>query len=178
MLAACRETLFVLFLRLFPGFVVYRSPISLTVSPKTGLVYVANPGKHRIEAFTPDGHWEPSLSGGSESTDVTGFAGCCNPVSILALENGRLVTAEKSITRVKVLHPDGRLEWIVAGPEILETKPANIPQLADLPGRTVSENNARPVSIAIVGKSSLLVFDPVLRIVRYFVPLNIQKNGT
>lgn len=161
----------------FRGFVVFRSPIALTVSPTTGIVYVANPGRHRIEAFTQDGYWEASLSWESASSDITGFAGCCNPVDIVCLDDGRLVTAEKSITRVKVLHPGGKLDWIVAGPGLLDTRPKNIPQLSDWMLRSVSDNNDRPVFIAAIDREAILVFDPVLRIVRCFMPSSVSKES-
>lgn len=161
----------------FQGFVVLRSPISLTVSPKTGLLYVTNPGKHRIEAFTQQGHWEPSLCWGTESSDVTGFTGCCNPVSIIALKDGKIATVEKSINRVKVYFPNGTLDCVVAGPDMLDIKPNNIPQLDAMPFRTVDENNGTPVSIAFVENEAVLIFDPVFRIVRYLRRTDLQNSN-
>lgn len=160
----------------FHGFVVMQSPITLTVSPKTGLLHVANPGRHRIEVFTQDGYWEPSLCWGTGSAELAGFAGCCNPTSILALEDGRIVTAEKSVTRVKVYFPDGKLDRIVAGPELLDTKPGNIPQINSLPFRTINESNEKPVFISYVGKDSILVCDPVFHVVRYFTPIHRESS--
>lgn len=153
----------------FEGFAVFNAPMTLTVSPANGLLYVANPGKHRIEAFTQDGYWEPSLGWGHASTDLLGFAGCCNPVALATLRDGRIVTAEKSIPRVKIFRKDRRLDCIVAGPEILGVKPANIPQLESV--RTVADNNERPFFIAPVENDTVLVFDPVWKIVRYCKPI-------
>lgn len=152
----------------FPGFVVYRSPISMSFSPKTGLLYVANPGRHHVEAFTQDGHWEASLSWGGASAGIVGFSGCCNPVDLDVLDDGRIVTAEKSVTRVKILRPDGKLDTVVAGPDVLESKPIGIPELESLPNRNISQNNDQPVMIAVLEDNSILVFDPVLKIVRRF----------
>lgn len=152
----------------FPGFVVYRSPISMSFSPKTGLLYVTNPGRHHVEAFTQDGHWESSLSWGGASAGIVGFSGCCNPVDLDVLDDGRIVTAEKSVSRVKILRPDGKLDTVVAGPDVLEFKPNGIPELESVPNRSVSQNSDQPVMIAALKDDSILVFDPVLKIVRCF----------
>ena len=58
-----------------------------------GLLRVANPGMHRIEAFTFDGHLE--FSWGKRGLGVEAFCGCCNPSNIAILPDGRVVTAEK-----------------------------------------------------------------------------------
>ncbi len=157
----------------FPGFVVFKSPISLTVSKKTGLLLVTNPGKHRIEAFTQDGHWEPSQSWGDASADLDGFAGCCNPVALASLSDGRTVTAEKSILRVKVYQTNRKLDWIVAGPSTLTNPPSNIPTPENF--RTVAANSDRPILIAAISDDRIVVFDPVLRICRLFLPTPTER---
>lgn len=152
----------------FGGFIVFKAPMTLTVSQKTGLLHIANPGLHRIETFTPDGHWEPSLSWQNNSADVTGFCGCCNPAALDTLRDGRIVTSEQDVVRVKVYRRDGRLDCVVAGPEILRRKPLNVPQLQDLP--PLAEIDKTPVFIAALGNDHVMAFDPVWRIVRQFVP--------
>ncbi len=157
----------------FGGLVVFQAPVSLTVSQKTGLLHVANPGQHRIETFTPEGHWESSLSWQSNSAGVTGFAGCCNPVGLDTLADGRIVTVEKDIMRVKIYRPDGRLDCVVAGPEILGRKPQSIPQLAAI--TPSSEDEKRTVFVAALENGNVLVFDPLWRIVRLFSPDRSEK---
>ncbi len=152
----------------FGGFVVYLAPISITVSQKTGLLHVANPGRHRIETFSVEGHWEPSLSWQGDSASVTSFAGCCNPVGLDTLHDGRIVTSEKDVTRVKVYKPDGRLDCVVAGPEILGKKPRNIPQLEEM--TSSSEDEKRAVFVAALENDHVVVFDPLWRIARLFTP--------
>lgn len=160
----------------FPGFAVYLSPISLTVSPKNGLLYIANPGKHRVEAFTQDGIWEPSLSWGNASAELSGFVGCCNPVGLVALEDGRIMTAEKSLLRIKVFQRDGTLDQVVAGPDTLESKPDGISALDAIPARTITQNNEQPVFFGVTGTGTVIVFDPVYKVLRRFVPLSQQDR--
>jgi hypothetical protein len=156
----------------FPGFSVYLSPITLTVSRKTGLIHVTNPGQHRVETFTSDGYWEPSLSWGNASGDLAGFVGCCNPVSISTLSDGRIVTAEKFVTRVKVFYSHiqrgmgRRLDCVVAGPEVLDRQPPNIPQLVSF--HLPASEAGRPVWVTTRG-NDVIVFDPTMRVLRYFI---------
>ena len=159
----------------FPGFVVFSSPISLTVSKTTGLIFVANPGMHRLEVFTPDGHWEPSLSWGKASADLIGFTGCCNPVCVVSLSDGRIVTAEKTENlRVKVFSANLKLDWVVAGPELLTRPPPNIP----LPNnfRTVVADSDRPIKVAAIAEDRIVVYDPDLRLFRLFLPTHQNRK--
>lgn len=164
----------------FSGFSVHLSPITLAVSPKTGLIHITNPGQFRVETFTPEGHWEPSLSWGNTSSgDFAGFSGSCNPVSIAVLADGRIVTAEKFITRVKVFHAHLRkgnarhFDCIVAGPELLDKQPPNIPQLFSF--RLPASETGRSVFIT-TRENDVVVFDPVMRVIRYFTALSVPKE--
>lgn len=80
-----------------------------------GLVRITNPGRHRIETYTRDGDLE--LGWGRPGVALDAFCGCCNPVALALLPDGRCVTAEKGLPRVKVHGADGRLESVVAGPD-------------------------------------------------------------
>lgn len=82
-----------------------------------GLLWVVNPGKHRIEAYNPDGTKE--LSWGETSMNVEGFCGCCNPVYFARLPDGRFVTSEKGLNRIKIYSATGKFLGVVAGPEQL-----------------------------------------------------------
>ncbi len=160
----------------FEGFAIFLAPIRMAFSPTTGLLYVSNPGYHRIEVFTTDGYWESSLSWENASSDVAGFCGCCNPVSLACLPDGRIVTAEKEIHRVKVYKSDGQLDCVVAGPEILDSPPRDLP-LSDLtlprptapdmvsPSLFVQDRN---FFVAALPDNAVLVFDPLTRLVRSF----------
>jgi hypothetical protein len=82
-----------------------------------GLLWVVNPGKHRIEAYKPDGTLE--LSWGETGMNVEGFCGCCNPVYFTRLPDGRFVTSEKGLNRIKIYSATGKFLGVVAGPEHL-----------------------------------------------------------
>jgi hypothetical protein len=100
--------------RNIPGFVVPSPYFDVELHPD-GLLRVTNPGRHQIEAYTIEGDLE--LSWGRASASLDGFCGCCNPINLALLADGRFVTCEKGIPRVKVYEVDGTLESVVAGPE-------------------------------------------------------------
>ena len=102
--------------RNIPGFVVPSPYFGLAVAPD-GLLRVANPGRHRIEAYTFDGDFE--FAWGTPSFRIEGFCGCCNPVSFAILPNESFVTCEKGLLRVKIYEPDGTFKAVVAGPDQL-----------------------------------------------------------
>jgi hypothetical protein len=97
------------------GFIVPSPYLDLGVGAD-GLLWVVNPGRHRLEAYTADGdiqnYW------GEESLGVKGFCGCCNPIHFARLPDGRFVTSEKGLPRVKVYSAKGDFEGVVAGPEL------------------------------------------------------------
>lgn len=99
--------------RSIPGFLVPSPYFDLAVT-RDGLLRVVNPGRGRIEAYTFDGDLE--FWWGTQSTDIKGFCGCCNPVNFALLPNGGFVTAEKGLVRVKVYNSDGGFVGVVAAP--------------------------------------------------------------
>ena len=48
---------------------------------------------------------------------ITGFCGCCNPINLALLPDGRYVTCEKGLPRVKIYSERGEFESVVAGAE-------------------------------------------------------------
>jgi len=99
--------------RKIPGFVI-TSPYFDLVMGKDGLLRVVNPRALRIEAYTARGDLE--LAWGKPAPTIDGFFGCCNPAHLAVLPDGRIVTAEKGIPRVKVYSADGKFQCVVAGP--------------------------------------------------------------
>lgn len=65
---------------------------------------VANPGRRRIETWSPDGKMIYAF--GEPGTAPGAFCGCCNPSHIVIVPNG-IVTAEKGINRIKILNREG-----------------------------------------------------------------------
>ncbi len=97
-----------------PGFVL-PSPFLEVELHRDGLLRVANPGRHLVEAFTFDG--DRATAWGKASMGIQGFCGCCNPVALATLPDGRFVTCEKGLPRVKVYSQEGDFESVIAGVE-------------------------------------------------------------
>jgi hypothetical protein len=100
--------------RNIPGFTV-PSPFFDIELHQDGLLRVNNPGRHRVEAYTVEGDFV--LGWGRASAAIDGFCGCCNPINLALLPDGRFVTCEKGLPRVKVYAVDGTFESVVAGTE-------------------------------------------------------------
>jgi hypothetical protein len=107
---------------------------------RDNLLWVTNPGNHRIEAYTFDGHLEASW--GEASFGIGGFCGCCNPSYFTILPDGRFVTSEKGLARVKVNSAKGAFESVVAGADAfskyfqnVNSLPAALDVAADSTGR-------------------------------------------
>ena len=155
-----------------PGILVPSPHFDLTVVAD-GLLAVVNPGRHRIETYTPDG--ELTSWWGRASNAVEGFAGCCNPTDIAILPDGRFVTSEKGLERVKVYRRDGQFEGVVAAPAFFEAAgwvhTSGEQAEADLSG----------LDLATDSKGRVLVLDPVTRTVWIFaarVPPAPRPSGT
>ncbi|HNU99009.1 MAG TPA: hypothetical protein PKK20_03630 [Verrucomicrobiota bacterium] len=97
-----------------PGFVL-PSPFLDVEWHRDGLLRVNNPGRHRVELYTASGDLE--LAWGKPTAAIDGFCGCCNPIHLATLPDGRCVTCEKGLRRVKVYSALGEFESVVAGPE-------------------------------------------------------------
>jgi len=130
-----------------PGFLI-PSPHFDVAAARDGLLRVANPGRHTIEVYTPDGDLE--LEWGRASIGIDGFSGCCNPTDIAVLEDGSVVTSEKGLPRVKVYDPQGTLQCVVAGAEAFPEDAVGLDLAVDSGGR-------------------ILVLDPTDASVRIFV---------
>lgn len=100
--------------RKVPGLVLPSPFLDVEVG-NDGLLRVNNAGRHRVETYTRDGDLE--LSWGRPGVAIDSFCGCCNPIALALLPDGRCLTAEKGLPRVKVYSATGQLESVVAGPE-------------------------------------------------------------
>jgi len=133
------------------GFVVPSPYFDLHIGPEN-LLWIVNPGKHHIGAYTLDGQYETGW--GETAMNVEGFCGCCNPSYLVRLPDGRFVTSEKGLTRVKIYDVRGRFEGVVAGPEqFLHYR-----------------QTGKAVPIACDARGRVLVLEVLRREVRVFVP--------
>jgi len=115
-----------------PGLVVPSPHLDVTVG-SDGLLRVNNPGRRLVETYTAEGDLKASW--GRASSDIDGFCGCCNPTDIALLPDGRIVTSEKGLVRVKVYDAEGKLEAVVAGPEAFARGAAGLDLATDARGR-------------------------------------------
>jgi len=129
------------------GFIVPSPYFDLAVAGPDR-VWVANPGRRRVELYAFDGsllrHW------GKASFKIEGFCGCCNPTHIAVLPDGGLVTSEKGLARVKTYTAAGELVSVVAPPAAFAEGTTGLDVAADSRGR-------------------ILVLDPLAKKVRVFV---------
>jgi len=139
-----------------PGLVVPSWHLDVALGPDE-LLMVNNPGRLALETYTVDGEMKSSWR--KASMEIDGFCGCCNPTDIAVLPDGRVVTAEKGIPRVKILGRDGTLSCVVAAPDDLSPAASGLDLAIDADGR-------------------VLVLDPQARRVRVFVrkqPRNAEE---
>ena len=98
-----------------------------------GLTWISNPGRHELEAYDAKGimvrQW------GVYGTSVGMFIGCCNPTDFAFLPDGRVITAEKGVPRVKVFSVDGKLQSVVARPAEFASEAVGMDVAADGQGR-------------------------------------------
>lgn len=135
--------------RKVPGLIIPSYHLDVLVDAQ-GQLLVNNPGRLTVETYKPEGAFVSAI--GKAAMAIDGFCGCCNPTDMALLPDGRLVTSEKGVPRVKVLERDGRLSCVVAGPDDL------------------SVSAASGLDLAVDGQGRVIVLDPHARLVRVFAP--------
>ncbi|WP_372948777.1 hypothetical protein [Mariniphaga sp.] len=95
------------------GFIIPSPCFDLDINDVEEL-WVVNPGLHALENYTFGGnlraHWK------NTSMRPEGFSGCCNPSHFTFLDDGRFVTSEKGLVRIKTYKRSGEFEGVVAAP--------------------------------------------------------------
>lgn len=142
--------------RNIPGFVLPSPFLDVELHPD-GLLWVNNPGRHKVMAFTPEGDLE--LEWGRPTFAIEGFCGCCNPIALTVLPDGRIVTCEKGLPRVKVYSVHGELESVVAGPTAFAE---------NLQGCDPADCTTGGLDAAVDAAGRIYVLDPVANVVRVF----------
>ena len=73
---------------------------------KNNRLVVGNLGQHRVTICSSTG--AVASAWGASGEKPADFCGCCNPVSVAVTADGKVITAEKTIPRVKVYGAGGR----------------------------------------------------------------------
>jgi hypothetical protein len=113
-----------------------------------GVIHAANPGKHRVERYTPDGALLGHI-GRFHGTDPAGFTGCCNPTNVAVA--GAIFVTEKAVPRLKAYDFEGNLQAVIAA-EVFDRNCKNMSVAAGAHGRVYAVDTVR---------NSIFVFEPV-----------------
>jgi len=132
------------------GFIVPSPYLDCAVDAE-GILYVGHTGRWRVERYTPDdrllGWW------GSSGMRPEDFCGCCNPTNVAVTPDGRVVTSEKGIRRVKVYDSTGRLLALMG---------------VNVFARAADGTHGPGLDLAVDSTGRILVTDPAERAVRVF----------
>jgi len=141
-----------------PGFIVPGPYFDLAMAPD-GLLRIANPGNHRIEAYTVKGDRE--FAWGQFGNRLEDFAACCNPVSFAILPDGDIITCEKGVARVKVYDTFGKLKGFVADPkQLVNVSPAI--------GSKTEQIQRYGFDVAADDNGHVYILDRVRNVLRFF----------
>jgi sugar lactone lactonase YvrE len=111
-----------------------------SVGPDQSIV-VANLGAFKVQRFNLQGKLLQEF--GKRGRELEHFQGCCNPVSVAYLPDGRLVAVEKDPSRIKIMNPDGTNPVEVSGIEELVKSCTFIPLAVDSKGNIYLGANAK-----------------------------------
>jgi hypothetical protein len=106
-----------------------------------GVVRATDTGRHRVTGWALDGS-PLGYFGKFGMRDPSDFVGCCNPVNLALTPDGKIVTGEKMVARVKVYEPEGRLIAVI-GPEHFDPNCVNIHLAVDSKGRILAADPVR-----------------------------------
>lgn len=118
-----------------------------------GNIHVANPGKHRVERYSPDGALLGHI-GKFNQHDPSGFTGCCNPTNVAIRDH--IYVAEKASPRVKAYNFDGTFLGVIAAAGF--------------------NPNCRSMSLAVDSHGRVYVADPVDLTISVFEPVAGQPG--
>ncbi len=118
------------------------------------LLWIANPGRHRIEAYNKEGKiikwW------GKPTFAIDGFCGCCNPSYFKITKEGKFVTSEKGLVRIKVYSSAGELESVVGG---METFPSYYKSsMPESVGLDIAVDESGKVYVADIVEKKIRIF--------------------
>ena len=97
------------------GFIIPSARFDLGINTDNEL-WVVNPGMHALQHYDARGNLTEAWD--KASLSIEGFSGCCNPAQITFLNDGRIVTSEKGMPRIKIYSKGGVLQSVVAAPDL------------------------------------------------------------
>jgi ligand-binding sensor domain-containing protein len=100
-----------------PGYII-PSPYFDLALDDSGLLWVANTGRHSLENYNADGSLRTSW--GVASFKIEGFTGCCNPAQFALLADNSFITSEKGMPRIKLYDQHGVFKGVVASPDMFK----------------------------------------------------------
>jgi len=114
-----------------------------------GVVRATDSGRHHVTSWALDGT-PIGRFGKFGMQDPADFVGCCNPMNVATTPDGKVVTSEKMVARVKVFEPDGRLLAVI--------------------GTEHFDPMCTQIHLAVDSKGRILAADPVRRRIQVFSP--------
>ncbi|MBT3288043.1 MAG: hypothetical protein HN849_34195 [Victivallales bacterium] len=97
--------------------------------------WVTDGGRHAVVHYSTTGQMLGRF--GKRGEAIEEFGGCCNPAHLATFPDGRLLVVEKKPDLVKVLHPDGELDCVVAPPKAFILKTFLADAATDSKGRAL-----------------------------------------
>lgn len=130
------------------GFLIPNGIVHFSVDAE-GIIHATNPGKHRIERYTPDDRLLGHI-GRFNGIDPAGFSGCCNPTNVAVAGLDRIYVTEKAEPRAKVYDFQGNLIAVVAT-DVFDPNCKNMGIAVDRRGRVWVADTVRLEIIAFEG---------------------------
>ena len=128
------------------GLLIPNGVVSFAVDGE-GVIHAANPGKHRVERYSPEGKLLGHF-GKFSFHEPAGFPGCCNPTNVAIAE--RIYVSEKAGPRLKVYSRGGEFQGVIAA-DCFDPNCKNISVQAGPSGRVYAADTV---------KLQVFVFEP------------------
>ncbi len=122
------------------GFMLPNHSLDIDVDSR-GVIIAADTGRHRVSSWMLDGTAIRHF-GKFGLLNPEDFVGCCNPVNLAFTPDGKIVTAEKVIPRIKVYTTEGKLLALI-GPEHFDPKCTRLHLAIDSKGRILVADPVR-----------------------------------
>jgi len=130
------------------GFLIPNGIVDFSVDAD-GVIHATNPGKHRIERYTPDDQLLGHI-GRFNGIDPAGFSGCCNPTNVTVAGRDRIYVTEKAEPRAKVYDFQGSLIAVIAT-DVFDPNCKNMDIAVDRRGRVYVADTVRLEILAFEG---------------------------